>query len=77
MKTEGSLMNVKKRKITGKRSLFYHVINEDFYTSVKRKIGCLFPFHKSQDKKAEKKIGKMVALVLFEVYFLFLNLIEL
>jgi len=30
----------------------YHIIDEDFYEFVKRKIGCLFPFHKSQVMKA-------------------------
>ena len=46
-----SLAKRRKRKISGKRTSFYHTVDTTFYDRVKWKIGLDFPL--SQDKKAK------------------------
>jgi ribonuclease HI len=50
-----------KRMLTGKRKLYQHVVDEEFYERVKLTIGMKF-FHKSQNMKAN---GAIVRLTLF------------
>ena len=50
-----------KRMLTGKRKLYQHVVDDEFYERVKITIGMKF-FHKSQNMKAN---GAIVRLTLF------------
>ena len=47
--------------LTGKRKLYQHVVDDEFYERVKLMIGMKF-FHKSQNMKAN---GAIVRLTLF------------
>ena len=46
----------KKRKMTGKRNNFYHIVDENFYDKVKRNIGFWFPFRKKSRQEGEGEI---------------------
>ena len=75
-KNKKSQNEQRKRKISGKRSNYYHFINDKIYETVKRTIGLIIPnidlgFHNSHDKR----VGSFYLTVIINIKFVKKNFI--
>src|SRR5436190_22278449 len=75
-KNKKSQNEQRKRKISDKRSNYYHFINDKIYETVKRTIGLIIPnidldFHNSHDKR----VGSFYLTVIINIKFVKKNFI--